>query len=341
MNVLLLTSHSIAEYDDLRMLTDLGYDVFSIGAYTDPLYPTDDKRPAFPQFGGPYAHNDFADLCDEVRRDMGDPGPRIDWAKAHIHDDILDWADAIIVHHFPEWWIVAQWDRLIGKRVIWRTCGQSSPDGSLERLMAPLRGEGLEIVRYSPRERFITDYAGEDALIRFGKYPSDYGPWEGDNAVVGNVTQNMAQRGESCGYSTWMRLTQGLPTMPAGPGSQALRGGIGGLTYDSMLRYLRSLRGYLYTGTHPASYTLGLMEAMLSGVPVVAPRWDVPAPLSKMYEAPDITPRKPTTDAIPEYFRALFDDREMARRHGEEGRQRAIELFDVANVGPQWKAFLG
>ena len=42
MNVLLLTSHSIAEYDDLRMLTDLGYNVFSIGAYTDPRNPTDD-----------------------------------------------------------------------------------------------------------------------------------------------------------------------------------------------------------------------------------------------------------------------------------------------------------
>jgi hypothetical protein len=31
----------------------------------------------------------------------------------------------------------------------------------------------------------------------------------------------------------------------------------------------------------------------------------------------------------------------MARRHGEEGRQAALALFDVAVVGPQWKAFLG
>src|SRR6185295_569772 len=79
------------------------------------------------------------------------PGRFIDWGKAQLHDDIIDWADAIIVHHFPREWIGGQWDRIKHKRVIWRTCGQSDP--RLEMDMAPYAAEGMQIVRYSPAER--------------------------------------------------------------------------------------------------------------------------------------------------------------------------------------------
>ncbi len=50
MNVLLVTSHSIAEHDDLQMFARMGgVDVFSVGAYSDPAHPGDDKRPALPE----------------------------------------------------------------------------------------------------------------------------------------------------------------------------------------------------------------------------------------------------------------------------------------------------
>jgi hypothetical protein len=222
-NVLLLTSHSIAEYDDLRMLSDLGYDVFSIGAYTKPSEPGDDKRPALPDV--PF-HADFEALCWEqrARHDGDDPGFVIDWAKGDLHPAIVDWADAIIVHHFPEAWIAGQWDRIRDKRVIWRTCGQSDP--RLEAAMARL--DGLEIVRYSPKERNLGNYAGETTLIRFGKYPEDWGGWDGGSVAVANVTQNMVERADACNLAFWRAATEGLPTLPAGPGSEQL-GGVGTL----------------------------------------------------------------------------------------------------------------
>ena len=351
MNVLLLTSHAIAEYDDLRMLTDLGYDVFSIGgAYGD--VPFEGKRPATRCHAIPRPREGVrrpAGGADQA--ELGDPGPNIDWAKARLNDEVIDWADVIIVHHFPESWIAGQWASIKRKRVIWRTCGQSSPDGSLERLMAPLRADGLEIVRYSPKERNLPDYAGEDALIRFGKYPDDYGPWRGDNLAIGNVTQDMARRGNACGLGFWLEATHGLPTMPAGPGSEAL-GGLGQLDYYEMLDYLAGLRVYLYTGTTPASYTLGLMEAMLSGTPVVsisASAFGDP----ELFEGDEIVgwsgdvadgyPR--STRQVAENTHEMLADtlrfEEKARNHSREMRTRALELFDVAVVGPQWKAFLG
>jgi glycosyltransferase involved in cell wall biosynthesis len=355
MNVLLLTSHSIAEYDDLRMLSDLGYDVFSIGAYTNPGQPGDDKRPALPDV--PY-HADFEALCWEqrARHDGDDPGFVIDWAKGDLHPDIVDWADAIIVHHFPEAWIAGQWDRIRDKRVIWRTCGQSDP--RLEAEMARL--DGLEIVRYSPKERNLGNYAGETALIRFGKYPEDWGGWDGGSAAVANVTQNMVERADACNLAFWRAATEGLPTLPAGPGSEHL-GGVGTLTYDEMRDYLRAARCYLYTGTQPASYTLGLIEAMMTGVPVVSIGPDHMTWQRGLFEGHELVDKREAGWSDPhdpyDYPGQWADDPAAARRIltslldenwqerttdiGGVQRQRAIELFGIDTVGPQWREFLG
>ena len=333
MNILLLASHAVAEYDDLRMFTDLGYDTFAPGGYEVPGTHGEGIRP--PLLDAP-SHPDLVARLHETRAANGDPGPYIDWGKARLHDDIIDWADVIICHHFPRVWIGEQWNRIRHKRVIWRTCGQSDP--SLERDMAEL--DGLQIVRYSPAERryfeSVGAFAGEDALIRFGKYPADYGPWIGDRIVVGNVTQDMAARGDACGYGYWEAATHGLPTQPAGKGSEAM-GGLGQLSYEDMIDYLRHIRVYLYTGTTPASYTLGLIEAMLSGVPVVSIGPDDWSGPPELFEGHDIAGL---------FAVGVEEAHDLLELHLKvstpyiDPRTRAIDLFDVATVGPQWKAFL-
>jgi hypothetical protein len=339
MRIVLLTSHSIAEYDDLRMLNDLGYDVFSIGAYTDPSKPGDDKRPALP---GVPAHPELERFVHESREGKPDPGPLIDWAKAEIHAAILDWADVIICHHFPEWWIARQWPRIRHKRVIWRTCGQSNPE--LEKRMSLCRADGLQIVRYSPaEERFfaaVDAWAGADAVIRFGKYPGDFGEWNGDIETVTNVTQNLKARGDFTGYGFWKAATDTLPTLPIGPGSKEI-GGTGEVGYQMMLSLLASCRAYLYTGTQPASYTLGLMEAMFAGIPTVSigPGWMWAPALFEGHEITRVWHEEPT--AAREALASLLRDWDLARSIGAEQRQRAIDLFGIDTIGRQWRAFLG
>lgn len=341
MNVLLLTSHAIAEHDDLDMFTRMGVPCYSIGGAYDEV-PFEGKRPALPDAPRfPELEEATARQRCEVTERLGDPGPHIDWGKAILAAEVIDWADVIIVHHFPERWIGDQWDRIRHKRVVWRTCGQSDP--RLELAMSRYRAQGLQIVRYSPREREVFGrlgvFAGEDALIRFGKDPDEWTGWVGDLAYVGNITQHMAQRGDSCGYPYWVKATEGLPTMPAGPGSEALPNGMGSLEYDAMREYLRRIRVYLYTGTRPASYTLGLIEAAMTGVPVVTigpGAFGCDGLLERLGSdsGPWLDDPAVARDRLLHY---LEEPREAASRLT---RDSAVRMFGLAGVMAAWTEFL-
>lgn len=45
MKILYMSCHIVLEYDELRILNDLGYDVTVIGGYIDPKNPHVDTRP--------------------------------------------------------------------------------------------------------------------------------------------------------------------------------------------------------------------------------------------------------------------------------------------------------
>lgn len=343
MNLLILSSHSILEYDDLRLFSRLGYDVFMPGGYSDPSHPGETMRPALPE--APH-HPELDALCHEQRLKHAavEAGPGIiDWAKADLHPDLIDWADTIMVNCFPVEWIGPQWDRIREKRVIWRTIGQSNP--WVEHEMRPFVAQGLQVVRYSPAEKSafgpLGVFAGEDAMIRFAKDPADYGSWIGDDLVVGNVTQNLDVRGDHCGLSFWNDATSGLPVKLAGLGSERM-GGLGRLTFPELTDYLRHIRVYLYMGTQPASYTLGLMEAMLTGTPVVSigPRdmW-----LPALFEGHELATDWADDPAKAGSMLAWYLKANPQQVAGASviTRDEAIGLFGYEAVGAQWLDFLG
>jgi hypothetical protein len=345
MNILLLASHAVAEYDDVRMFHDLGYGIFAPGGYEDPGKSGEGIRPALPQVP---RHDDLIAACQEQRERFGEPGRHIDWAKARLHPDVIEWADVIIAHHFIDPWLTDQWDAIKHKRVIWRTCGQSNPE--LERTMTPFVDDGLQVVRYSPaEERFFGNhgaFAGQHALIRFGKYPDDYGPWNGFARTVGNVTQDFMARGEAVGYPFWLAATEGLPTRPVGKGAMLLPSGepVSPLPYQMMLDYLKDIRAYLYCGTRPASYTLALIEAMLSGVPVVSigpNAWGAGWGGADLFEAHEFAYAwSPSVEGTRMILRDLLDFHEHAENASRATREMAIAYFGIERIGQRWKDFL-
>jgi len=201
----------------------------------------------------------------------------------------------------------------------------------------------MEIVRYSPKERNIPNFAGQDALIRFYKDPDEWHGWTGSDAVVGNVTQHLLQRDPYTNFGFWRDATEGLPTLPAGPGSNAI-GGLGSLDYTEMQAYLRRIRCYLYTGTQPASYTLGLIEAMMTGVPVVSigpSHMQLFPYVPDMFEGHEIARFwNDDSQMVRGALQHLLLHPDKAQEHSRWARARAIELFGKDKIKAEWAAYL-
>lgn len=336
--IILALSHAIEEYQQLDLLSGLGYEVASIGGYIDPAHPHSDMRPALPNVPMVAAVKDAVDALGTT--------DNLGAAQANIPDAIFDWlgSDGIIIfHHYLER-LYGQWPRVKewGGRVIWRSVGQSIEHN--ERMAAPYRKAGLERIAYSPKEANIPSYGGHDALIRFWVDPAEYDGWTGNIARVINITQHLRQRDPYTNWGFWDAATDGLDAMPLGPGSHAI-GGPGPLDYTEMQWWLRHARAYLYTGTQPASYTLGLIEAMMTGIPIVSIG---PSHMSIFPYGPDLFEGHELANGYADdpaeaqgMLTRLLDNRGFAHEASRVIRARAIELFGKEQIAAQWRDYLG
>lgn len=350
MKILYLSVHSVLEYDELRILTELdeatqshlNIEVYSMGAYSNPTQSGDYKRSVIPK-GRFYSH--LYDL-------------EMQCSKEHIHPELVEWADVIISMHnsrlpgqiVEQPWIVNNWElfRKLGKKVVWRSIGQSTPE--IEKELVKYRGEGLKLLRYSPLEEKLPNFAGVDALIRFAKDEDEFSRWSGHRKQVITVAQSMKQRASHLGYPIFEKVTEGLQRRVFGNGNEDLGEVWGGApSYEELKRVLQESRVFFYFGTVPAPYTLSLIEAMMTGIPVVA----VGKTLRELhpynwpnYEVPDIIVNgvngfiSDTPGELRGYIQQLLDNDELAQRIGLAGRKTAIELWGRKQRMNEWGDFM-
>jgi len=354
MNILYLSAHEILEYDEVKLLTELGHNVFSLGAYT--------------------ASNEGGALRGGVPglyQNESLKGVALQCSKEHIHPEIVEWADVIISMHnarssiFPmgadevfaeeeeyrpqQPWIANNWSLFQEKkkRVIWRSIGQSIM--STEAELSRYKDVGLEIVRYSPKEKNIPGYCGEDALIRFYKDPEEFKGWIGGSNTVINFTQSLKKRGDHCGYSLFMNGTNGLNRKVYGPGNDDLGDLNGGtLTYKEQKEAYRKAGVYFYYGTLPASYTLTLIEAMMTGMPIVTASSELTRHIYKQdtNEIEEIIQNGKNGYVgrdhveIKKYIKMLLGDKKLSEKVGEGARKTAIQLFGKDKIREEWREFL-
>ena len=167
--ILYLSCHEILEYDEVKLFHELGHEVFSPGAYVEPRNRGDDSLR--PGIEGLEYNPDMVEMWNRHEAIF----PNVN-GKEYLDRsiDILNYFDHVVVMHYPTF-IAKNWNVFkpfieSGKRVTWRTIGQSVI--STEQQMTPYRGQGMEIVRYSPMEETLPHFCGSDALIRFYKDPA-------------------------------------------------------------------------------------------------------------------------------------------------------------------------
>ena len=340
MKILYLSCHSILEYDEVILLRELGHHVFTPGSYVDEQnHGRSDLRPDLEINTGVYAE-DWARYCS-----FGHHGhPNKDCLSRQFVSDY----DLVIVMHLQKW-IHLNWENIRHKPVIWRTIGQSTE--FVEKELEPYRKQGLRIVRYSPAERNLIGFLGEDALVRFSKDPAEFEGWTGAEAFVMTLSQVMPQRAEACHYKEFMETTRGFPTRLYGPGNHEA-GPIdqGEVTYGELKAALKKNRSYLYTGTLPASYTLNFMEAWMTGIPTLSigsGLWHGPHYLGQdIFEVPHLIRHGVDgffSDDIQELrsiLKNLLSDTQFAGKISMAGRQSAIRHFGKEAVKEQWRSYL-
>lgn len=326
--ILYIPCHSVLEHDEVKLLHELGHDVFAMDSYRNPASPIDPKRP-------PIEGMEYHEYLDRLVSQS---------SRENLHEELIDWADIIIWMHMPQW-VMANWGRVKHKKNIFRSIGQSSP--TVESMLAVMRIEGLKVVRYSPAEQRILGYVGEDAVIRFYKDPEEFNGYTGEIPKVVTMAQSMKLREPSCNYKTFMESTDGFDRTIYGPGNEDTGLDGGRLSYDELKEQYRKNQVYFYTGTYPASYTLNFIEAFMTGIPIVAiGRQLANIDVIDTYEVDTIIENGVSgyvgnnISELRQYVKMLMEDKEACKRIGAGGRKRAIELFGKNTIKQQWYDFL-
>lgn len=341
MRILYLSAHEILEYDEIKLFYELGYKVFSPGAYVCNKNKGD--RGLRPTVHGLLYDPDIVEKWHKLAAQY--PG---DDPKNHLTKEFVDNFDIVIVMHLTRW-ITGNWDAIKHKRVIWRTIGQSI--SSTENQLTPYRQRGMEIVRYSPRETRIPGFIGQDTIIRFYKDPEEYKDWNGEKERVITFAQSMKDRDRACNFSLFEATTRPLSRHLFGPGNENIGEWTSGeVPYTQLKQELRDNRAYFYTGTKPASYTLNFIESWMTGIPLVCigPQQGNASyfPGHDLYEIGDLIVNgvngfiSNNPLELRECIQYLFKDKGLASKISAEGRKSAINHFGKNEIAEQWRRYL-
>lgn len=339
MRILYLSCHSILEYDEFRILTESGHSVFSIGSYLCPKNPHSDLRPAINYNHDESILEQFHKMCHANMLN----GIHLENHSKIFTPEFLNNFDCVISMHNSDW-IIQNWNVMRNKIKIVRTIGQNT---ELEEFkIKEYINKGLHVVRYSPKERELSNFAGESTVIRFLKYKKDFIRRKDTEDNIVTFGQSVYKRKIACGGNYIEEISKTLPLLLYGPHNSEYPFSRGCVTYNELLSILSANRIYFNTGTAPAQYTLGFVEAMLSGIPVVSignklANQDTVYP----FEVPDILDRVNSThrDTVPEIINLLTEllsNRKLTNEISIKQQEIADELFSVEYNQHLWNNFL-
>ena len=332
MKILYYSVHSVLEDDEIRMLKNLGHDVFPLGVNFG-FNAAEPFRESIV-----FNEREHALMDDFLRL-----GCTYRYGQPYADETVLTPAfvalfDVVIVMHNLKF-IERFWQALSQIPVIWRTIGQAIDE--FEPLAANLKAKGMHIVRYSPVERKAHNYCGETALIRFGKNPDDYGSWTGQDRQILTFAHLLMQRYPK-EAQIYLETVAGLPSALGGAGNEALTGHIGLLTPQQQQNRYRESRAYFYCSGGDVPYTLNFVEALMSGLPLVAFRFDPPHPYHEIPALMDAAGGMVASsiDEARHFLGRLLDDEDFARTESARSRALAIEHFSFERINAAWSALL-
>ena len=321
------------------MFTNAGHEVYSLGDYWNRATPVSDARPFNPDY--------FNDSHTQAYLD----DPACNRETRSVSPRFCQRFDLVIASGV-EVWMHENFASFGDMPVVFRTIGQSNL--ASEKLLAH-RGDRIRVVRYSPREAGLPGFARTDAIIYFGKDPADFPAWKGGGGPV-TFHSHFAMRDEISApqMHQYKAVADGLGALLYGINDDKVPNFGGHLHHSEQGPAMARAGCYLYVWSQPPSYTLSLIEAMMVGLPVVAPSARFVA-----QRQPDLsygwTPERYEVDAILAdgcgftydsleearfQVQLLLEGGDLAQRVSKQSRERALQMFGIRHVSAQWDVFL-
>jgi hypothetical protein len=172
-------------------------------------------------------------------------------------------------------------------------------------------------------------------VIEHGVAVPDEVRWRGDVERGLVITNHLARRGRRMGADLFARLRTTLPLDLVGMGATDL-GGLGEVDHPQLPAFAAAYR-FLFSPVRYSSLSLSVIEAMMTGMPVIAL---ATAEMATVIEHGVSGFAVTDTRQLAAAMRALLGDAGLARNLGDAARQRARERFSIARFSADWDAAL-
>lgn len=336
MRILYISCHEVLAYDEAKLLSEIGHQVYIIGEQPGHMRPS--------------IYNQTNAACSFFTDQQKEQADTL-YLDESLPKWLVDPFDVIILVSRNDW-VMKYWERIKHKRIVFRMIGQSD-DGTQVRLR-PYVEQGMVMLGYSPDENKRFNFFQIHSTIRFYKDPAEWGEWNGNNLSVLTSCRSIQRDGECCNPSMYKQISRYFRSELIGPGNEEFRKGIRinstgvaevsdstYLSYEHVKRKYREHRVYLYIGTRPASYTLNFIEAWMTGIPVVSlgKKYNTNEVCDLMYQGIDGYYSNNPEEII-DVIKQLLNDDDMAIQMGRQGRLRAMQLFGKSEIKTQWIDFL-
>jgi hypothetical protein len=253
-NILYVSCHSVLEWDELKIFRELGHKVFSCGSYINPILPAESIRDPL----NLVQNKDWLELFHKTKCKLLPNGLWV-FSKEFLKEfDIV-----IFMHSYQS--LINSIKMLGGKKVYWRSIGQSTQ--IIEKSISRIKNE-IQIIRYSPMEKLINGYAGENHIIRFYKSKSDYlkRNQEIDKIIIFyNAFLNRSNHFNIHFYN-WHIKNLPHDIFGANEVSDIFKGST---SFEKQVELLSKYKSAYIVNTYPAQYTLSFIESLAAEIPII------------------------------------------------------------------------